>query len=462
MAIGTTAAILGATALSTAGGLVANNQANKAAQAAANAAQIDPVEQARQSLDLQIQYAPQLLALEQQLQPGYADLANTTLSRQLFGQGTQFDSGAAWNALTDAQRADYTRAGADQGISGTEWWKRTIQEQAQQGDPQKQALLSQFTRTDPNSLLGIYEQAQPALSNLQATTNTAARQADIADVTNLGGQAVAAYRNANPELTSATNSLSANIAADRAAGGPSVANGQLASGSPLMGTLEADAAAKLNSRTALQAELERQAMAELGTGGRLSAQGTRDAEQAVRAAAADRGMVMSNSTIFNEALNKESLVRQRQAEARALGLTVDAAGVNQDTNNRNYALGVASQGNQLSTFNADLSRALNNDQYGREFALTQMLQSQSVDPYSLVLGRGNATPMAFNAAGQAGAMQTGPQYSTLFDPTVSSIANNNANANAAAGNARANNWGAMAGSIFGGGFGLAGDILGGG
>jgi hypothetical protein len=470
MAIATgTALALGAAA--TAGSTVyAANQARSSARDAQNN-QLNPIDIARQSIDLQREYAPTILGLEEQYRPAYADLNNRTTNQALFGNSF-FNAEAALAAMTPEARADIEAEAARTGYSPAEWLAGHTAEQAPRGDAVASSMFNTYGGRS-GGLLDNYAGAAARLGQIQAGANTAQRTADINDVENLGARATAAFRNANPDLAAATTGLQDRIAAARnvtpGAGAAPAATAAIttARGSSLLPQLESDAASWLNRETPIQAELTRQAMAELATGGRLSAEATRDAEQAVRAAAADRGMVMSNGTIFQEALNKESLTRQRQAEARQLGLTVDAAGMQQRNANRDYALGVsdrgtaldqfntnqlnagsifnAGQSNQMAQFNAELARARDNDQYGREFAMTGLLQSQAQDPYALVLGRSPALGAATGAVQQAG-MGGGPQLFQTFDPTVSSIFNTNYNATQAANLSAANNNAALTGA----------------
>ena len=460
---------VGTAAVSVGAGMYNSNKANQAATKAANN-ELSPAEIAQQSLDVQINNAGRIFDNESSLQPQYADLNNEVLRQQLLGSGGEFDINAYWNSLTDAERADFTGAGEDQGISGPEWLKRTAVEQAQRGYPKYQGVLDQYRTKDPNSLTGIIADTTKETSAIQAGANTAQRTADIVDVENLGARATAAYKAANPELAASMDSLSGRVNGGAFAGSGG-ANQIYAQESSLLAGMRDQARNGLTNLSPLQQELERQSMGELQLNGRLSAGATRDAEQAVRAAAADRGMVMSNSTIFNEAFHKDSLVRQRQAAARDLALGVDKAGQDQLGNNRKFALDVtgydqdlnkfnAAQGNDMSMFNADHLRMLNNDQFSREYSLANLQANQAQNPFSLVTGRSAAPAQAGGLADGANAMQPGPKFTSLFDDTTSSILNTNYNAQQNAYLNQANNYGAVAGSFFEGGLGLAGDIYG--
>ena len=115
---------VGTAAVSVGAGMYNSNKANQAATKAANN-ELSPAEIAQQSLDVQINNAGRIFDNESSLQPQYADLNNEVLRQQLLGSGGEFDINAYWNSLTHAERADFTGAGEDQGISGPEWLKRT-------------------------------------------------------------------------------------------------------------------------------------------------------------------------------------------------------------------------------------------------------------------------------------------------------------------------------------------------
>ena len=109
----------------------------------------------------------------------------------------------------------------------------------------------------------------PLVAQQAQILNTSQRQADIADVMNLGPQALKAMKTANPE------------------------------------------------QAALLDEMTRQAMDELKLNGLLSPDEERAVIQNTRASFADRGMDLSNPAIFAEAMNLDGATRARQDRARA-------------------------------------------------------------------------------------------------------------------------------------------------
>ena len=109
----------------------------------------------------------------------------------------------------------------------------------------------------------------PLVAQQAQILNSAQRQADIADVMNLGPQALKAMKTANPE------------------------------------------------QAALLDEMTRQAMDELKLNGLLSPDEERAVIQNTRAAFADRGMDLSNPAMFAEAMNLDGATRARQDRARS-------------------------------------------------------------------------------------------------------------------------------------------------
>jgi hypothetical protein len=255
-------------------------------------------------------------------------------------------------------------------------------------------------------LLELYGTATTELGRQQAAANTAQREADIADVERLGGRAVQAWKDANPELQAAMGGLQASLDRDK----------QAAAGrSPL-------------ADSAIQQELQKQALGELQAGGSLSAEGRRLAQQTARTAAADRGMVFSNQAIFDEALNSEALRQQRQDRAVGMGLAVDASG-------QQAAL---------------LDQQLSGDMFSREMSLAQLYSAQSADPYQLVLGQSRAPALAQAAAGSAGYTQgSGPGIFDPYNSSLMGIYSGNAANSLAAQTANANNSAASGAGMMG-------------
>ena len=173
-----------------------------------------------------------------------------------------------------------------------------------------QADISNF-----RGLIGSMAGYNPELTGIanQQTIESqrALRDANIADVQRLQQQAMEAQRLANPELYSALGSYQG------------AAQGMLAT------------------------DLER-----LQGGGRLNAEEIRFAQQAAREAGAARGREMDQSTVSAEVLNRDALMRAREAQSRA--------NVQQSMQNVYGGIGAA----QAATFNP--FETLLGQQYGMQ------------------------------------------------------------------------------------------------
>jgi len=91
----------------------------------------------------------------------------------------------------------------------------------------------------------------------------------------------------------------------------------------------------------LQRGLEQQAAQGLALGGQLSEQETRAAQQAARAAYAARGLGSTNASVAAEVLNLDSAQRARLAERQQLAASVDAQGNAQRNQNFSNTLDTA-------------------------------------------------------------------------------------------------------------------------
>jgi hypothetical protein len=149
------------------------------------------------------------------------------------------------------------------------------------------------------SSLGINNSQLTNFANQQtAAGNTALRTGNVADASNLGGQALGVLQGLNPNMYGALNRT--NTAA-------------VATGTP----------------SDIQMALEQQAREGLALGSSLSADDTRRAQQAAREGWSARGLVNSTGAVAEEVLNRDSLARQRLAERQALASAVDQQGFSQ-------------------------------------------------------------------------------------------------------------------------------------
>jgi len=96
-----------------------------------------------------------------------------------------------------------------------------------------------------------------------------------------------------------------------------------------------------NANRPIQQMLEGQAQSDLALGGQLSADQTRMAQQAARAAAESRGMAGSNGSMLNEVQRQLDMSRQLQNERRGFAASTEAAGFGQIRDQQDQAIKAA-------------------------------------------------------------------------------------------------------------------------
>lgn len=154
------------------------------------------------------------------------------------------------------------------------------------------------------------------------------------------------------------------------------ARAQYASGGPLLGQLEMNAAGALGQVSPLQLQQQRMAMSLLNAGGGLTSGELADAQDSARSAYADRGMLRSNRGIGAEILSTDQARRSRLVQNLGLAQGIDAAGQQQLNANRQYALGVQGQRQNLSQFNAGLGTGVSQFNAAQGNALGQFNAAQ--------------------------------------------------------------------------------------
>jgi hypothetical protein len=258
-----------------------------------------------------------------------------------------------------------------------------------------------------------------------ARSNTQAREAALGDLNRFGTQWRDAYLGASPELRWLT---------ERAANaGP----------------------------TAIERELERQALEELGLGRALSEEEARAATQAARLGAAARGMGTGTSALAQEVLNRDAAARARQDARRGFAMQTDQLLRQGDQLDRQFALTVSGvmdpaarllgeRGTGLPGANAGAGFATQIPQYaGDLFAQNAALASQNYGAQLGFLGSTYATQMSgVNALNSL----AHDRWSTLTNMDYSRQV-------AAANQAAANRASTM--GLLGAGLGAVGTILGG-
>lgn len=359
--------------------------------------------EARNTFDTQLDLVPQELDAYNKYGPQYSDLQNNLTQRSLFGAG-----------------APYVEGG----------------------------------------LIGTYGAAGKYMQDIQGNLNTQQRQQDITDVQNLGGQAVAAFKNANPELAAIQSAQTQRALNSKdpisMLGSPDQIQAQSVTVGPNYG------ARALLGNT----------LGELAKGGSLSNSETLGIENNVVNRFNQQGRAGDPSAIAGTALGLDSaqqarLAQRQGAVAGATGLyqndinsQLQAAMANQGANlsaqqsnqQYNFGTGVANQTAQLSNANY-LTNLLN--------STSNSLQQTQIDPFQAVLGRSGALQGAAAAAGTAGANANynGNGAFDPFNPYSQDVYNTNYNAQAAAANASANGQASQNSAMIGGGAAIGGALI---
>lgn len=229
-------------------------------------------------------------------------------------------------------------------------------------------------------MLQLSEEAAPRVRALESGAATAQRTADITDVINLGPLAAQAFRAANPERTA------------------------------LMAALQKEALGA--GASPLEAELNRQALEDLGLGGQLSPEEMRTATQAAREGFSARGMVLGRPAVLAEALNRNQFATARQAQRRGFAGNVEELSLRRRAADRGFLGNVA-----------------------------QLQSGTSFDPLMAILGRPTTATQAGQAqfglaSGVLGRMDS--QKFDIFNPYAADLYNTNFNAAAARNIAEAN------------------------
>lgn len=154
-------------------------------------------------------------------------------------------------------------------------------------------------------LVDLYGQWGPKMAEAEESTARARAKAQIAGVNELSPSLRAALDAANPEMK---------LARDRI-------YGQLESMGP----------------SQIEQELTRQAMADLSLGGKLSAEQTRDSEQASRAAMQARGLSRGLPAAVLEVMNREGASQARLDARRGFAGAVDAYAQNREVSDRAFS-----------------------------------------------------------------------------------------------------------------------------
>jgi len=261
--------------------------------------------------------------------------------------------------------------------------------------------------------------ATRASTGIQSEANTALRAADIADVSNLGQQAAAAFRQANPEMYQQLGYASQLQNQGNFYGGFQQAvqnapqygnvNAQMI-GSGRLGQQMYGGAMNAGPSQMSQA-IQQAAMTNLTADGSLNAQERRGLQQGVREAYAARGVEMGSGAVGAEALAQQQAVRQRQMENLQMAQSVNQQGLAEQESNRAYQQQVQAQ--ELARQQQNAGMALNAGQQNRTFGASQAQQNIAN------LGVLGQYQQGQSAADRAYALQLAGAYGgTQFDPMM--------------------------------------------
>jgi hypothetical protein len=266
-------------------------------------------------------------------------------------------------------------------------------------------------------MLDIYRQALPQYGQISAAANTQQRAADIADVQGLGLQASQAFMAANPELAASleqaqgfagrqqnqfTNTLSQQLAQQQPReniyaqqvgaaqmggpqqvgaaqiGGPqqvytqNIRAGNIGQGA-LGGSLYNQALNAGPSR--ISSALESAVLNQMSPDGSLTPAEMRQAEQQVRASYAARGMAMSPQAISAEVQNRLVNQRQRQIENLGMAQNVNAQLQQEQAANRNFAGNI--YGQDIGLQGQNVANRMQAQQLNQQYGLQAQLANQS-------------------------------------------------------------------------------------
>jgi hypothetical protein len=248
-----------------------------------------------------------------------------------------------------------------------------------------------------------YENFAATMGQLPGTMRGAYDAANPGQAAHLAGMpgAMADLNASQPGWMDATGYNAANAGRGMQAGmnyarfDPQAARFAGAGGGPLLGRMEGDAGDWLGRVTGLQQQQKYIAQDLLGAGGGLTAGELAGVQDSARAAYSDRGMLRSNRGIGAEILQTDAAQRNRLVQNMGIAQQVDASDVAQRQANRNYAMGVQNQGQNLSQFNSGQRNAMNQFNTG---------QANSIGANLAQFNAGQANQMGQFNAGQYNSM----------------------------------------------------------
>jgi len=297
--------------------------------------------------------------------------------------------------------------------------------------PQYQDLANQlaqqslFGTTSSPGELSLYQQAAPQLQSLQSQLNAQQAGANVSLVNQLGGQATAAFQNANPQLQQVQTGLT-NLATSGAnpVGGINATNW----GSNYnQGVGNAIAQNQVGGMGSTVDQLNNTAQQQLALGGSVSPQQAATISGQILANYNQQGRANDPTAIAGLATGLDTYSQQllQQREANAAG----AGGLQQQAQQANLSGALAGQGlqfqgsatqaqQQLAAQQANQAAQQFNAQYqaGTLGQAGSLLAQTSVNPFSAILGQSGAIGTASGAQGQGGASSTLQGQQNAFNP----------------------------------------------
>jgi len=262
----------------------------------------------------------------------------------------------------------------------------------------------------------------PGLARVERQATSDQRAGDLQDLRRFGGKLMQALDKAQPGFLSSLNAMNQRVA-----------NAGERTG--LLGKLNFDAMAA--GPSAIRNELTQQAQSDLALGGALSPEEERMATQAARQGWADRGLMGSNPAVVQEALNRDSLSRQRMTERRGFASAVLNQGMAEDAQNRAFGLNTEQQNQQA----LDAERGFLAGAVG--------VNQQALSPLMQFLSQRAVVSPAMGAGIMGAAPNTQGQSQGLLAQLLGygqDLNNTNFNATESRANAAANNNAAMMGA----------------
>lgn len=316
----------------------------------------------------------------------------------------------------DSQNAGFLQSYRDQQAAGElQGWTPEMYAAAytgkQAGDP---SLNSYYTGGIGSLMRTGYEQANPGLTGYNADFRSTmdrlnAQPAPRYDASGYNASGYQATGSGNQTVQPTALASFTPQMAEQQRAQAYTAQQQRASGGPLLGSLEQDAARGLGQVSPLQMQQQRIAQSLLGAGGGLTQSEMMGAQDSARSAYADRGLLRSNRGIGAEILNTDAAQRNRLTQNLGLAQGIDAAGQQQLATGRNYAMGVQNQGQSLGMFNAGQGNQIGQFNAGQRTATSQFNAGQGNALGQFNAGQYNSVGMNL-ANGNADRMNQNNQF----------------------------------------------------